>query len=63
MTESNGSSLERIITAEQRIVLFEKWQTQQNGRLQRIEHKVDGLLIGLAGCLLALIANIVAKII
>lgn len=57
--------VERLVGVESRVTSLEDWQNRQNGSLERLETKVDGLykwLIGLMGGVITSLLLLVVQI-
>lgn len=54
--------VERIATMETRVESLEAWQGKQNGSLQRLEAKVDKLLMFIVGLLGGVTVNLIITI-
>lgn len=57
--------VERLVGVESRVISLEDWQNRQNGSLERLEAKVDGLykwLIGLMGGVITSLLLLVVQI-
>lgn len=54
--------VERVATVETCVENLEAWQGKQNGSLQRLEAKVDKLLMFIVGLLGGVIVNLIITI-